>query len=87
MTRLTDGKKTVNITMTMWKDGQYTPDCSACFFEIGELLFDKEKNAYCVSDVDICVSHAVDWTNQTDDPASGGKETGYRSVCVTSDRR
>ena len=35
--RLTDGKRTVEITMQEWAGNEYTPDWSADFFEAGGL--------------------------------------------------
>lgn len=67
MTKLTDGKKTVEITMKMWKYGQYTPDWSNDFFEVGGLEYDEELDAYKVNDVDYCIEQAEDWKNGVGD--------------------
>lgn len=61
MTRLTDGKKTVEITMRTWENGNYTPDWSNDFFSVGSLKMDWEKDAYIVDDVDYCVEYACEW--------------------------
>lgn len=67
MTRLTDGNKTVEITMNNWTDNGYTPDWSADFFEVGCLQYIEELDAYQVKDVDYCVDQAMDWKNNTGD--------------------
>jgi len=62
MTRLTDGNRTITITLAIWEDGSgLSPDWSNDFFEIGSLDYDEEKDAYIVSDVDYCVDYALDW--------------------------
>lgn len=61
MTRLTDGKKTVDIRMMIWDGSGYTPDWSNDFFEVGGLTYDEEAEAYVVEDVDSCIECAEDW--------------------------
>jgi len=64
MTRLTDGKKTVEITMyEISEEGKQLPDWSYEFFEIGGLELDEEKDAYMVDDVDYCIDQAMEWKN------------------------
>lgn len=60
MTRLTDGKKIVEITMNEWTGTGYTPDWSYDFFNVGSLPYDEEKNCYVVADVDYCIEQAKD---------------------------
>ena len=67
MTRLTDGKKTVEITMQTWTGDGYTPDWSYDFFEVGALKRDEDAEAYIVRDVDYCVEMAMDWKNGVGD--------------------
>lgn len=69
MTRLTDGKKTIEINMQYWNEteSRYTIDWSADFFEIGGLKKDEEKEAYTVKDVDYCLEQANDWKNYQGD--------------------
>lgn len=67
MTRLTDGKKTLEIAMNNWTKTDYTPDWSADFFEVGCLPYIEELDAYQVNDVDYCVDQAMDWENNTGD--------------------
>lgn len=59
MTRLTDGNKTVEIIMQVWKYNEYSPDWSGDFF--GPLPYDEEKEAYIVEDVDYCIEEAAAW--------------------------
>ena len=61
MTRLTDGKKTVEITMTNWDGNGWTPDWSNDFFVTGTLPYNDDSNTYVVPDVDYCVEQAMDW--------------------------
>lgn len=51
----------VSIEMREWKDGQYTNDWSNDFFEVGNLPYDEEHDAYIVDDTDYCVQYAKDW--------------------------
>ena len=67
MTRFTDGKKTVEITMKVWDYDQYSPDWEADFFEIGGLKYDEESGAYMVKDVDYLIEQAEDWHNGVGD--------------------
>lgn len=67
MTRLTDGKKTVEISLKVWENNGYTPDWSMDFFEVGQLPYDDEKDAYIVEDVDYCIEYAIDWKNRRGD--------------------
>lgn len=69
MAKLTDGKKTVDIEMKLWKGfcSGYDPDWSNDFFEVGQLPYDEEKDAYIVEDVDYCVEQArerVEYDNE-----------------------
>jgi hypothetical protein len=61
MVRLTDGKKTVEIEMTIWDGCNYSPDWSGDFFEVGGLPYDEETDTYTVHDVDCCIEQAEDW--------------------------
>ena len=67
MTRLTDGKRTLEIAMNNWTKYEYTPDWSVDFFDVGCLPYNSELDAYQVEDVDYCVSQAMDWENNTGD--------------------
>ena len=67
MTRLTDGKRILEIAMNNWTKNEYTPDWSADFFDVGCLPYNAELDAYLVKDVDYCVKQAMDWENNTGD--------------------
>ena len=67
MTRLTDGKITVEITMNEWTGNGYTPDWSHDFFAVGGLKYDDESDAYKVEDVEYCIDQARDWQNAVGD--------------------
>lgn len=61
MTRFTDGKKTIEITMKVWEDGQYSPCWEKDFFGVGALPYDEETDTYTVQDVDYLADQANDW--------------------------
>lgn len=67
MARLTDGKKTVDITMNEWTGSEYTPDWSNDFFQVGCLSRNEDLDAYIVPDVDYCIDQANDWKNGVGD--------------------
>ena len=66
-TRLFDGKKIAEITMTTWNGSGWTPDWSNDFFKVGGLEYDAEQDAYKVKDVDYCIEQAEDWKNSEGD--------------------
>lgn len=61
MTKLMDSKRIIEITMQEWAFGQYNPDWSNDFFDVGALPYDEEHEAYIVKDVDYCIEMALDW--------------------------
>lgn len=67
--KLTDGKRTVEITMQEWDGSQWGPDWSLDFFEAGNLEYNEETNTYTVEDVDYCIEQANDWKYNTGDNA------------------
>ena len=67
MTRLTDGKKTVGITMQTWDGSEYAPDWSYDFYGAGNLNLDEKNEAYIGVNVDYCVEQAMDWQNGVGD--------------------
>ena len=68
MTRLIDAQeRMIEIEMKVWKNGQYSPDWSNDFFEVGGLQRDEENDAYIVQDVDYCIEQAKDWEYSTGD--------------------
>ena len=60
--KLTDGKRTVEITIHRWNGSGYDPDWSQDYFGAGVLHYNEEKDAYCVDDVQYC----IDMANGTD---------------------
>lgn len=83
MTKLTDGKKTVEITMANWTGTDYTPDWSDDFFEVGGLKLAEDCESYIVNDVDYCVSCAQDWEDGHWDGDEDADPDEIESRCVT----
>lgn len=67
MIKLTDGTRTVEITITSWDGSGYEPDWSMDFFEVGSLPYNEETETYTVPDVDYCIDQAQDWASATGD--------------------
>ena len=65
--KLTDGKKTVKITMHVWNEPNMSPDFSNDFFEAGGLDRGEEAGAYIVPDTDYCIEQAENWRDQIGD--------------------
>ena len=63
MTKLTDGKRTVEIRMTIWQETGYAPDWENDFFDVG-LLPMTEDGAYIVPDVGYCIDQALEWLQE-----------------------
>ena len=57
--KLTDGRKTVEITIRDWSENSYGEDWSQEYFSAGSLPYDEEADAYLVPDVDYCVDMAM----------------------------
>lgn len=68
-TKLTDGKKTIKITMSTWAGNGWTPDWSADFFAVGGLHYDEDRDAYTVEDLSYCIEQAEDWKHSRGDYA------------------
>lgn len=64
---LTDGKKTVKITMHVWNEPNMSNDFSSDFFEAGGLDRDEETGAYIVQDIDYCIEQAENWRGRIGD--------------------
>ncbi len=63
--KLTDGKRTVNILMEVWRPGiGFLPDWSADFFDAGLLPYDDDTDAFSVSSVDYCIEQAREWEEE-----------------------
>ena len=67
MTRFYDGKKLCGITINTFEDGNYTPDFSADFYDVGSLKYSSRLDAFIVNDVDYLIEQAIDWKNGTGD--------------------
>lgn len=81
--RITDGIRTVDITMHIWEHESLSPDWSLDFFEAGSLSYDHDYDTYIVEDVDYCIAQAVDWMEQQGDFRSYGyPDTLQRYVFV-----
>lgn len=83
MTRLTDGKTTVDIEMSNWTGSGYTPDWSNDFFEVGGLEISDDGDAYIVPDVAYCISCAEDWENGRWDGDEDATPEEIENRCVT----
>lgn len=71
--KLYDGKKLVEITMHLWRNGEgLSPDWASDFFEAGSLVYDEERSVYLVDDVDYCLNQADDWKHREGDFAGDG---------------
>ena len=57
--KMTDGRKTITITMQEWNGSGYGPDFSQDFF--GGARYNWELDCYVVPDVDYCVDQAFDY--------------------------
>lgn len=78
--KLTDGKKTIEIIMTVGD----SPDWSMDFFNAGSLECDEESHVFYVQDVDYCVEQAMDWENGKGDFYNPDiKPNPYNYVIVT----
>lgn len=82
--KLTDGKATIEITMTTWDAPRacYTPDISANFFADGHADYDRDVDAYIVADLDYCIEQARAWAAYAGDYADDDYE-GERSIDIT----
>lgn len=69
MTILTDGKRTVGITMMVWEGNGYSPDWSQDFFEVGVLPRRETVRGveYIVDNVDYCIDQANNWECRSGD--------------------
>ena len=67
MTRITDGRMTLEIIMNNWTGDGYTSDWSADFFEVGCLHYNEDLDAYMVENVEYCKCQAEDWENNVGD--------------------
>lgn len=84
MTRLTDGTRTVEISMMYWKEATLTPDFSNDFFNVGWLEeSDCGDCTYIVEDVNYFIEQAEEWKNRTGDFIGDAEiEDGERVIFV-----
>lgn len=61
MTRITDGKHTVEIEMKIMDENGLSPDWSYDFFDIAQSPYNHERDEYTVQDVGYCLIQAHDW--------------------------
>lgn len=61
MTKLTDGRQTISISMCVYENGSMSPDWERDFFDVGSLPYDDEADVYTVDDVEYLVEQANDW--------------------------
>ena len=59
MTKLTDGRQTVAISMQIWDGRGFLPDFSNDFFNVGGLPRTENSDAYSVKDVCYCIDQAT----------------------------
>ena len=69
--KITDGKKTVEITMKIWKgfNTGYSPNWSNDFFNAGTLPYDDEEDVFEVDDVDSYIEAAEEWEAEDENNA------------------
>ena len=67
--KMTDCKKTVEITMKVWNDFlvSYGPDFSYDFFDAGALPLTDDQETHIVNDVDYCIDAALEWEAENED--------------------
>ena len=61
--KLTDGKRTVEITIRRWNGSGWDPDWSVDYFNGSALPYDLETDTYTVPDVQYC----IDMANSTEE--------------------
>lgn len=83
MTKLQDGTRTIEIELKVWQGSGYSPDWSKDFFEVGNLPYNDETDAYTVEDVQYCIDQANDWAIRTADFA--GDDTDEERAVFVSD--
>lgn len=79
MTRFTDGKRTIEITMETLSNHQSFEEE---FYEIGGLEYDEDTNTYKVADVDYLVEQAEDMYNREGDYSYDERRTAKNAISV-----
>lgn len=82
MTRLFDGKRIAEITMTVWDGARYSADWSNDFFGTGLLPFDEETGAYKVSNVEYCIDEAINCIRRQGEYAADDEPVPGSTVIV-----
>lgn len=69
--KITDEKKTVEISMKIWNDYNtgYSPDWSQDFFNATTLTYDDEEDVFIVDDVDSYIEAAEEWEAEDENNA------------------
>ncbi len=78
--RITDGKKTIEISMKEWEGNYWSYDLSDDFFDTAERI-SGDPVVGLVADVDYCIDYANDWAERKGDFED--EEGGERMVDVT----
>lgn len=79
--KITDGKRTVEITIQRWNGSAYEPDWSYDYFDAGSLPYDEVKGAHIVPDVQYC----IDMANGTDEEGARCRYDEYGDVVPDED--
>lgn len=59
--KITDGKRTIEITIREWNGSGWGPDWSNDYFNAGLLPYDEETDTHTVASVAHCIEMATDW--------------------------
>lgn len=57
--KMTDGRRTVDITIRRWNGNGYDPDWSEDFFAVDSIGYDEQTDTHRVNDVDDCIYRAM----------------------------
>ena len=76
MTKFTDGKQTISISMCVYENGNMSPDWEEDFFEVGSLPLEEKTETYIVDDVEYLIKQARDWERGEGDFSGELEESG-----------
>lgn len=65
MFKLTDGKRTIELCLSIW-DGKNYYDVTSWIMEMS-VPYDSEKEAHIVQDVQYCIDYAMEWRDKCGD--------------------
>lgn len=86
MTRFIDNNgKVAEIEMKVWNGSQYDPDWSMDCFNVGNLEYDEEQEAYKVEDIEYLIDWALDWKYGTGDFYGDEADPENNAVWVNSE--